>query len=65
MLWRQKPGRTHCDYCSGPRRMANTMLVLVTRTVRSRTQILSIQDSLRGQQYQLKSASGFLCENGS
>ena len=45
--------------------MANTMLVLVTRTVRSRTQILSIQDSLRGQQYQLKSASGFLCENGS
>ena len=42
-----------------PGTWANTMLAFVTRTVRSRTQILSIQDSTNGKQYQLKNTAGF------
>ncbi len=42
-----------------PGTWANTMLAFVTRTVRARTQILSIQDSTNGKQYQLKNTAGF------
>lgn len=42
-----------------PGAWANTMLAFVTRTVRARTQILSIQDSVGGKQYQLKNTAGF------
>lgn len=42
-----------------PGAWANTMLVSVTRSVRARTQILAVQDSVNGRQYQLKSAAGF------
>lgn len=42
-----------------PGTWVNTMLAFVTRTVRARTQILSIQDSTNGKQYQLKNTAGF------
>ena len=42
-----------------PGAWANTMQALLTRTVRARTQILAIQDSVSGKQYRLKNAAGF------
>ena len=42
-----------------PGAWANTMQVLVTRSVRARTQILSVQNSVTGKQYQLKNTAGF------
>lgn len=42
-----------------PGAWANTMLAFITRSVRARTQILAVQDSVAGKQYQLKNAAGF------
>lgn len=42
-----------------PGAWANTMLALLSRSVRARTQILSVQDGAGGRQYRLKSTAGF------
>lgn len=42
-----------------PGAWANTMQAFFSRSVRARTQILEIQDSVSGKQYQLKNTAGF------
>lgn len=42
-----------------PGAWANTMQVLFSRSVRAKTQILSVQDGANGKQFQLKNSAGF------
>lgn len=42
-----------------PGAWANTMQAFLSRMVRARTQILAVQDSVNGKQYQLKNTAGF------
>lgn len=42
-----------------PGAWANTMQVFLTGSVRARTQIMAVNDSANGKQYQLKNAAGF------
>lgn len=42
-----------------PGAWANTMQAFFSRSIRARTQILAIQDSVNGKQYRLKNAAGF------
>lgn len=42
-----------------PGAWANTMQAFFSRSIRARTQVLAIQDSVSGKQYRLKNAAGF------
>lgn len=55
----RSPGGPIVVTAQDPGAWANTMQVLVTRSVRARTQILSVQDSVTGKQYRLKNTAGF------